>query len=131
MPKDHRYFGKTIDEHYDAGSCWLCGKSVEYSLGYHTPTGAHWDCVSALRSQLEDLATDRRTVPYLARANGGHYIHTVDPRTARSLCGHAPKDTARRIALARPMDRSPRRAARLPTLPALRAPGLGQWRRRV
>ncbi|WP_454056650.1 hypothetical protein [Cupriavidus sp. Marseille-Q8015] len=97
MPNDDRYFGKTIDEHYDTGSCWLCGKSVEYSQGYHTPTGAHWDCVSALRSRFEDLATERRTVPYLARANGGHYIHTVDPRTNASLCGHSPRDTARRM----------------------------------
>ncbi|CAG9186031.1 hypothetical protein [Cupriavidus pampae] len=97
MPTDDRYFGKTIEEHCDAGTCWLCGKAVDYSQGWHTTTGGHWSCVATLRREVESFARNARTAPYLARANGGHYIHTIDPKSDVSLCGHSPRDTARRM----------------------------------
>ncbi|WP_354678327.1 hypothetical protein [Cupriavidus plantarum] len=97
MSRDDRYFGKTIDEHCDAGTCWLCGKDVDYSQGWHTTTGGHWNCVATLRRHVETLIGSARTDPYLARANGGHYIHTIDPASGASLCGHSPRDTARRM----------------------------------
>lgn len=96
MPKDDRYFGKTIAEHRDAGTCWLCGGEVERAQGYHGATGAHWTCCKALTTQFAAL-THSCSQPFLARANGGFFVHNVDPVTGASLCGHRPKDTARQM----------------------------------
>lgn len=97
MARDERYFGKTIAEHFDNGSCWLCGEVVDRSRGYHGATGAHWACTSALTKQYEALSQTPSARPFLARANGGHFVHTVDPISGASLCGHRPRDTARRM----------------------------------
>lgn len=92
--RDETFFGKTIDEHMDAGTCYCCGKKVDYSLGIHGATGAHWSCIEAISAPFKKLL---KTEPYLARANGGYYVHTVDPKTNKSLCGHEPKDRAKRM----------------------------------
>jgi len=97
MVKEERYFGKTIAEHFDSGSCWLCGEDVDRSKGYHGATGAHWACSAALMKQDETLSRNPSLKQFLARANGGHFVHTVDPASGASLCGHRPKDTARRM----------------------------------
>lgn len=97
MANGDRYFGKTIAEHFDDGSCWLCGEVVDRARGYHGATGAHWECTSALTKQYESLSETPSAKPFLARANGGHFVHTVDPISGAALCGHRPKDTARRM----------------------------------
>lgn len=91
--RDETFFGKTIDEHMDAGTCYCCGKEVDCSKGIHGATGAHWSCIESLSYLLKP----RDKTPYLARANGGWYVHTVDPATDRALCGHKPKNTAKRM----------------------------------
>ncbi len=116
MSKDDRYFGKTIAEHRDIGTCWLCGGRVERAQGYHGATGAHWECSKALTTQYARL-THSDSTPFLARANGGFFVHTVDPVTGTSLCGHKPKDTARQMrprARWIPLDRVPRGFKRCP-----------------
>lgn len=117
MAKDVRYFGKTIAEHVDAGTCWLCGRTVDRAQGYHGATGAHWNCSKALMEQFKVLNHPDGAAPFLARANGGHFVHTVDPVTGVSLCGHRPKDKARQMrprARWIPLDRVPRGFKRCP-----------------
>lgn len=97
MPKDDRYFGRTISEHREAGTCWLCGGQVERSQGYHGATGVHWTCSDALTTRFAALNHSESAALFLARANGGFFVHTVDPVTGSSLCGHKPKDTARHM----------------------------------
>nr|WP_315593843.1 hypothetical protein [uncultured Cupriavidus sp.] len=117
MSKDDCYFGKTIAEHRDAGTCWLCGGQVERAQGYHGATGAHWACSKALMTQFAALNHTEKSTPILARANGGFFVHTVDPVTRASLCGHKPKDTARQMrprARWIPLERVPRGLKRCP-----------------
>lgn len=120
MARDERYFGKTIAEHFDNGSCWLCGEVVDRSRGYHGATGAHWACTSALTKQYEALSQTPSARPFLARANGGHFVHTVDPISGASLCGHRPHRT--QDAAESTLDSGRQRATRVQALSALRAP---------
>lgn len=117
MARNDRYFGKTIAEHVDAGTCWLCGQPVDRGQGYHGATGAHWICSKALTNQFKALNDPEAAAPFLARANGGYFVHTVDPVTGASLCGHKPKDTARQMrprARWIPLSRVPRGFKRCP-----------------
>lgn len=54
MSETRADFRESVRTHRDAGTCYLCGKPVDPSQGYHGATGAHWDC----HQKVEDDFTD-------------------------------------------------------------------------
>lgn len=94
-----------FEAHMDADTCGLCDKPVLDGAPVYSLTGVHWDCHSATTNHeaLDRLAqpaeppAPRRTGYILARAAGGHLMHTVDLATSRALCGHKLANTATRM----------------------------------
>lgn len=42
-----------IQAHIDAGTCHVCGATVDFAQGYNGATGAHWDCSKKLQIDVE------------------------------------------------------------------------------
>jgi len=83
-----------IDAHRDAQTCSICGKHLDYGDGYHTTSHSHWKCWV---SERDALVKKRPAGLALLVANGGVRVHAVEMSTGRALCGHKPRDTAKRM----------------------------------
>jgi hypothetical protein len=94
-----------FEAHMDADTCGLCDKPVADGAPVHSLTGVHWECHSATTNtealerttQSSEPPAPRETGYILARAAGGHLMHTVDLATKRALCGHRLANTAMRM----------------------------------
>lgn len=47
-------FKALISWHMENGTCYICGKTVDPSQGYHGATGAHWDCTQREKKKTEE-----------------------------------------------------------------------------
>jgi hypothetical protein len=94
------------DAHFDAGTCGLCDRPIVPGDAIYTLTGTHWDChdtvtggtrrTLALLGSVSDRAAGEGC-RFLARAAGGHLLHTVDDASGIALCGHRLTHTAKRM----------------------------------
>lgn len=102
-----------IDFCIDEGVCCHCGKSIRWGHdAVYTINGAHYDCQflggrprtpfdSASKVAFDEDVNrslspsfGESAEPALARANGGHVLHWVVPKTGVAMCGHMPKNNS-------------------------------------